>query len=75
MTKTEHDEMVKNLPTWEWTEVNQLQWELRTNKESYEKRLEIMSQENADYYVETILLKRQIRSLQSELDELKLNNK
>ena len=75
MTKTEHDEMVKNLPTHEWTNEQQLEYQLRFQEESHKKKLERMSIENSDLYVETVLLKRQIRSLQSELDEIKLNNK
>ena len=59
----------------EWTNENQLEYQLQIQKEFHQKQLERMSIENSDLYVETVLLKRQIRSLQSELDELKLNNK
>jgi len=75
MSKKEHDEMVKNLPSMEWTNEQQLEYQLQFQKETHQKQLERMSIENSDLYVETVLLKRQIRSLQSELDELKLNNK
>ncbi len=59
----------------EWTNEKQLEHQLRFQEESHKKALERMAIENSDLYVETVLLKRQIRSLQSELSELKLNNK
>jgi hypothetical protein len=75
MSKKEHEEMVKNLPTHEWTNEQQLEYQLEIQKEFHKKSLERISIENSDLYVETVLLKRKIRSLQSELDEIKLNNK
>jgi hypothetical protein len=75
--KTELDRVLQQAKEGfpEWTNEKQLEYQLRFQEESHKKQLERKSIENSDLYVETVLLKRQIRSLQSELDELKLNNK
>jgi hypothetical protein len=70
--QTELDTLLEQFKgTSEWTNEKQLEWELNRKEESHKKELERKSLENVELYTDNVLLKRQIRSLQSELDELK----
>jgi len=69
MSKKEHEEMVKNLPTHEWTNEQQLEYQLRFQEESHKKQLERKSLENVELYTDNVLLKRQIKTLQTQVEK------
>lgn len=55
----------------EWTNEKQLEWELSRQKQSHQLAMENLALKNSELYTDNVLLKRQIVSLQSEIDKLK----
>jgi hypothetical protein len=69
MSKKEHEEMVKNLPTHDWTNEQQLEYQLEIQKKFHQKELERKSLENVELYTDNVLLKRQIKTLQTQVEK------
>jgi hypothetical protein len=53
----------------EWTNEKQLEHQLRFQEESHKKALERMAVKNAELYTDNVLLKRQIKDLESQLEK------
>lgn len=71
MSKKEHEEMVKNLPTHEWTNEKQLEYQLQFQKETHQKQLERKSLENVELYTDNVLLKRKVETLETQLESFR----
>ena len=53
----------------EWTNEQQLEHQLQSQKEFHKKSLERKSLENVELYTDNVLLKRQIKTLQTQVEK------
>jgi hypothetical protein len=66
-----YQSMLEKLPSHEWTNEQQLEWQLRRKEESHQQELERMAMEKSKYYVETVILRKSIIKKEEEIEELK----